>query len=270
MKYLTTLLLFFTVTLSFAQQEYQVNVKEDSLIKIADAQYSDPQLREKERKKVRRTIFLAEKDSTLNLIRENIDSKVSLQKFIIYAMVPFRPVAELRDVFSGFSNEVKRSKKGLYVDSLLSVQENMSKDGIEVGELMPVFSLPNTRGTLLNSTDLFNKYTLIDFWASWCTPCRAETPNLISAYKKFHKKGFNIVAVSIDKEKDKAKWLAAIEKDKADVWENLFNPVGTDNIAKKLGINAIPANYLVDTNGKIIAKNLRGGELGKLLEKLLP
>lgn len=84
------------------------------MIKIADAQYSDPQLREKERKKVRRTIFLAEMDNTLNLIRENIDSKVSLQKFIIYAMVPLRPVAELRDVFSGFSNEVKSSKKGLY------------------------------------------------------------------------------------------------------------------------------------------------------------
>jgi len=254
----------------FRDNEWEFSLKQDSLIKIVDGNYADLQLREKERKKVRRTIFLEEKDSTLNLIRRNIGSKVSLQNFVIYAMVPFRPVAELRDVFNSFPNEVKTSKKGHFVDSLLNVQENMSKVGLDIGGLMPVFSLRNSKEMEVKSTDLFSKYTLIDFWASWCAPCRAETPNLLSAFGKFHVKGFNIVAISIDQEKDKAKWLAAIQKDNADVWHNLFNPGGTDKIAKELGINAIPANYLIDKNGIIIARNLRGNQLEKLLEKLLP
>jgi thiol-disulfide isomerase/thioredoxin len=252
----------------YRDNEWKFELKKDSLYAMLGAKYPDPEAREKEKKRIKRTTFLQEKESTLQLIKQNISAPVSLQNFVIYAMVPMRPVKEIRDVFSMFPSEVRKGKKGRWVDSLITVQENMFKGGLAVGAQMPVFDLKNTNGVSAKSISLFGKYTLVDFWASWCAPCRVETPNLISAYRKFHAKGFNIIAISIDQEKDRAKWLEAIEKDKSGIWHNLFNPGGNDGIAKELGINAIPANYLIDGTGKIIAKNLRGNKLEKQLEEL--
>ena len=252
----------------YRDNEWKFELKKDSLSAKLEVKYSDPVLLEKERKNIKRTTFLQEKESTLQLIKQNISSPVSLQNFLIYAMVPMRPVPEIRDVFNMFSSEMRTGTLGRRVDSLITVQENMFKGGLAIGAQMPIFELKNTKDVSVKSTSLCGRYTLVDFWASWCAPCRAETPNLISASNKFHAKGFNIIAISIDQEKDKDKWLAAIEKDKSGIWHNLFNPGGKDGIAKELGVNAIPANYLVDENGKIVAKNLRGNELEKQLEKL--
>jgi thiol-disulfide isomerase/thioredoxin len=177
-------------------------------------------------------------------------------------------VEEVREVFNKFPSAVRMNRMGMFVDSLIGVQENMKKAGLKVGAQMPEFALKNSEDILVKSSSKFGKYTLIDFWASWCAPCRAETPNLIKAYNSFHAKGFNIIAISIDQLKDKEKWLMAIEKDHSDAWINLFNPGGTDNIAKELGINAIPANYLIDNKGKVIAKDLRGEALMDTLRKL--
>jgi len=253
----------------FKNNEHKFSLILDSLKSTLEGKYPDPQIREKEFKRIRKTLLLQEKESTLDLIRNNTAAGPSLQNLVIYAMVPFRPVEEVRAVFEKFPERLRTGKKGLFIDSLISIQENMSKGGLKPGDQMPVFSLSNNKDEVVKSTNLLGKYTLIDFWASWCAPCRAETPNLVSAYSSFHTKGFNIVAISIDQTKDKAKWLEAIEKDHSGLWVNLLNPGGTDNIAKELGINAIPANYLIDENGKVVAKDLRGSALKEKLETLL-
>jgi thiol-disulfide isomerase/thioredoxin len=252
----------------FRDNEYRYSRRLDSLTADLKSLFPDSLLRAKEYKKIRRTVFFEEKESTLALIRNNTGAGPIIENLLVYALVPIRPVEEVREVFNKFPSAVRMNRMGMFVDSLIGVQENMKKAGLKVGAQMPEFALKNSEDILVKSSSKFGKYTLIDFWASWCAPCRAETPNLIKAYNSFHAKGFNIIAISIDQLKDKEKWLMAIEKDHSDAWINLFNPGGTDNIAKELGINAIPANYLIDNKGKVIAKDLRGEALMDTLRKL--
>jgi thiol-disulfide isomerase/thioredoxin len=252
----------------FRDNEYRYSRRLDSLTADLKSLFPDSLLRAKEYKKIRRTVYFQEKESTLGLIRNNTGAGPIIENLLVYAMVPIRPVEEVREVFNKFPSAVRMARMGMLVDSLIGVQENMKNSGLKVGAQMPEFELKNSKDILVRSSSKFGKYTLIDFWASWCAPCRAETPNLIKAYNSFHAKGFSIIAISIDQLKDKEKWLMAIEKDHSDAWINLFNPGGTDNIAKELGINAIPANYLIDNKGNVIAKDLRGEALMDTLRKL--
>jgi peroxiredoxin len=132
-----------------------------------------------------------------------------------------------------------------------------------VGNPLPYFALPNVNGKLVNSEDFIGQYVLIDFWASWCGPCRKENPNVVKAYKLFKDKNFTIIGVSLDTDKDK--WETAIEKDKL-TWSQLSDLKGWDNeVANEFGVKSIPFSILVDPSGKIIAKDLRGEELLEFL-----
>jgi peroxiredoxin len=112
------------------------------------------------------------------------------------------------------------------------------------------------------------KYVLVDFWASWCGPCRAENPHLLKAYNRFRSKNFSVLGVSLDE--DGASWKEAVHKDGMP-WAQVSDLKGWNgDVPLKYGIQAIPFNFLVDTNGIIIAKNLRGTELEKRLEEVLP
>jgi thiol-disulfide isomerase/thioredoxin len=111
------------------------------------------------------------------------------------------------------------------------------------------------------------KITIIDFWASWCGPCRAENPNVLKLYNEFHSKGLNIIGVSLDKEA--TKWKEAIAKDKLP-WIHVSNlKFWEDPIAQLYNIKSIPATYILDSKGKIIAKDLRGEELNTKITVLL-
>ena len=138
-----------------------------------------------------------------------------------------------------------------------------------IGGDAPRFTAPTPEGNMLSLDESLGKYTIVDFWASWCRPCRMENPNVVAVYNKYHDKGLNIISVSLDRPGQKERWIKAIADDKMD-WYHVSNlQFWQDPIAKQYNVRSIPATYLLDENGKIIDKNLRGSALGNRIANLL-
>ena len=137
------------------------------------------------------------------------------------------------------------------------------------GEALP-FEAPTPEGDLLSLQDAMGKYTLIDFWASWCKPCRIENPNVVRAYNKYHERGLNIISVSLDRKGQKDRWIKAIEDDNMDWYHGSNLQFWQEPIARAYGVRSIPQTFLLDENGIVIAKNLRGQALVNTLESLMP
>lgn len=139
----------------------------------------------------------------------------------------------------------------------------------EVGNKAPDFSAPTPSGEEMSLKDALGKYTIIDFWASWCKPCRVENPNVVNVYKKYHGKGLNIISVSLDRPDQKDLWIKAIKDDNMD-WYHVSNlQFWQDPIAAQYNVRAIPATFLLDESGNIIDKNLRGPALEEKIASLL-
>ena len=139
----------------------------------------------------------------------------------------------------------------------------------DVGSMAPDFSQPDVNGNQVKLSSFRGKYVLVDFWASWCGPCRAENPNVVKAYNKYKGKNFTVLGVSLDKPGATADWQGAIKSDGL-TWTQVSDLKFWKNEAAVLYlVQSIPANFLIDPNGKIVAKNLRGTDLEDKLAELL-
>lgn len=139
--------------------------------------------------------------------------------------------------------------------------------GLNIGDKAPELKFKNPDGKEISLSSLKGKVVLIDFWASWCRPCRMENPNVVAAYNKYKDKGLEIYGVSLDKSQDQ--WVNAIKTDGLN-WINVSDLGGWNSAgAATYGVRSIPGNFLIDANGIIIAKNLRGANLHAELQKAL-
>jgi peroxiredoxin len=173
-------------------------------------------------------------------------------------------VKEIEPVFNSLSPNMQQSSAGQEFKKLLDLARATS-----IGKMAPDFTQNDANEQPVKLSDFKGKYVLIDFWASWCAPCRAENPNVVKAYNQYKNKGFTVIGISLDQPGKKAAWLAAVKADGLE-WTQLSDLKFWNNeVAVLYGIKSIPQNFLLDKDGKIVAANLRGEDLEKTLAKLL-
>lgn len=206
------------------------------------------------------SIALFEK-ATENFVKKYPSSFVNPVAIIRFMQVS--PNVALADnLFKMTTNEVKKTNLAKYVNEQLEVAKINP-----VGSQIADFSETDTAGNKVKISSFRGKYVLIDFWASWCRPCRMENPNVVAAYNKYHQKNFTVLGVSLDQAK--ASWLNAIRMDGL-AWTQVSDLHGWSSaLASKFKITSIPQNILIDPKGIIIAKNLRGEALNQKLQELL-
>jgi peroxiredoxin len=192
-------------------------------------------------------------------VRRNPGSLVAAYILNVYASTWGKDTTSV--LYEQMSPELKASAYGMEIQDFIALNRK-----IDVGGPFADFEQLNTAGTPVKLSNIKARYILLDFWASWCGPCRQENPNLVKTYARFRDKGFTVLGVSLDE--NKKAWLKAVADDNL-TWENVSDLRGDQNKAALIyGISGIPDNFLIDGNGTIVARNLRGKKLDDKLEEL--
>jgi peroxiredoxin len=177
-------------------------------------------------------------------------------------------VKKINSYYTNLDKELKATKAGKSLKNKIDMaMKPVTPPSTEIGSMAPDFTAPNPKGDYVALNKFTGKVTVIDFWASWCGPCRQENPNMVKMYAELHSKGLEILGVSLDEEA--SKWKEAITKDQL-TWDQISNlKKWKDPIANLYSIQSIPATVLIDKTGKIVAKDLRGAELKAKIVELL-
>jgi peroxiredoxin len=210
-----------------------------------------------------------------NMQAANIEKNTAKKDSLKNAGSPVTTLMLLQ--FSNIFPEIKENLASIYETLAPSAKKGPFAEFIDktiasstfgqIGTVLPDFTQNDVNGKPFTLSSLKGKYVLVDFWASWCGPCRAENPNIVKAFNKFKSKKFTVLGVSLDQ--DKPKWLEAIKKDGL-AWSHVSDLKYWNNaVAAQFGIQSIPASFLIDPAGKIIARDLRGADLDKFLETTL-
>ncbi len=210
------------------------------------------------------TIMDAQQKYFTEFVKTNTSSVVGA--FLASQMAQSLSLEELKELVSGYEAGLGEHPYVELMKTTLKSMEELNKLNVStsIGSEALDFTLLTKDGKEVKLSSFRGKYVLIDFWASWCQPCRRENPNSVKVYKQYNSNGFEILGVSLDKDRDA--WIKAI-KDDGLTWTQVIDPDG--NVANKYNVSSIPSTFLLDKDGKIIAKNLRGDALNKQIEKLL-
>ena len=202
-----------------------------------------------------------------NFIKNNPDAYLSVLLLENFLMRQYLTAEEITSYFAKIDKSLLNTKSAKNIKKVLDAIKNDPAAKVEVGGKAPDFSAKNPEGKQISLKESMGKVTIIDFWASWCGPCRGENPNVVALYKEMHAKGLNIIGVSLDK--DAAKWKEAIAKDGL-VWPQISNLKFWDEpIAKQYNVESIPATFILDAKGVIVARDLRGDALKAKVTELL-
>ena len=211
------------------------------------------------------------KNYGFNFLKEHPNSDFSLMLLDGLTSQPKFDTKSAKEVLALMNDELlNKSTNILTVQNIQSkINQTKTNKKLAVGDIAPDFTAPNPDGTALTMSKIKGKVTIIDFWASWCKPCRVENPTYVRLYEKYHNKGLEIISFSLDRENQKQRWVDAIAKDKL-TWYNVSNlKFWNDPVAKLYNVSSIPATFIIDEQGVIIAERLRGSALERKIAELL-
>ncbi|PWD98588.1 TlpA disulfide reductase family protein [Marinilabilia rubra] len=209
-------------------------------------------------------IMQKQQDYYRDFVFDNTDNAVGA--FLAMNMANSLEVAKLEELVASFEESIPGHPYLQQIKDMLEPKQKQeaAETAIQVGKEAPGFTLTDMDGNEISLGDFEGKYVLLDFWASWCKPCRNENPNMVKAYKQFGGENFEIVGVSLDKTSEP--WLKAVEEDNI-TWTQVHDPDG--DVANTYGVQSIPFTLLLDKEGVIVEMNLRGEALQTKLEEVL-
>lgn len=215
-------------------------------------------------------------DNAIDFVEKNPKAYISVLLITQMVTMQTKPIAELKKYYDKLDADLKKTKEGKELAEMIknngmpapmAPQSPEGKAAAQPGKQAAGFNAPNPDGKTVSLKESLGKVTIVDFWASWCGPCRKENPSVVALYNRYHSKGLNIIGVSLDDNKES--WKKAIAADKLE-WTHVSNLKKWDEpIAKLYRVESIPATFILDAKGNIVAENLRGSDLEAKIKTLI-